>query len=96
MNSRNIVKVNLNSILIIDEINNQWKAISLKQRTHRAPYSYPMQISHKQGNLITQYNASPTFLFDKYEQSTRNLRGEPLHDMKWGFDQLQSKLHYHR
>lgn len=46
--------------------------------------------------VITHYNTSPTFLFDKYEQSTRNLGSEPLHNMNWGFDQLQRKLHYHR
>lgn len=27
---------------------------------------------------------------------TGDLRGEPLHDMNWGLDQLQSQLHYHR
>lgn len=46
--------------------------------------------------IITHYKASPTSLFEKHEQSTRNLRSEPLHDMNWGFDQLQRKLHYHR
>lgn len=27
---------------------------------------------------------------------TRDLRSKPLHDMNWGFDQLQRQLHQHR